>query len=71
MKFAIKTLILLTLISILLGFLLRYSDRNEYEILKPEVITSKEDQSSWSIIMDVKKDVFKNIEINWQKKHTK
>ncbi|HMV41699.1 MAG TPA: hypothetical protein PK079_15870 [Leptospiraceae bacterium] len=71
MKFAIKTAIALAMISLILGFLLRYADRNEYEILKPEVINTEDDRSSWAIIMDVKKDIFKNIEMNWQKKHTK
>lgn len=70
MKFIIKTTILILLLAIILGILLRVSDKNEFEILKPEVIRYNDDRSSWGIIMDVKKQVFKNIETNWQKKHT-
>lgn len=70
MKFTIKTFILVLFFGILLGVLFRFADKNEYEILKPEVIRYNDDASSWGIIMDVKKQVFKNIEKNWQKKHT-
>ncbi len=70
MKFTIKTVILVLFFGILLGILFRFADKNEYEILKPEVIRYNHDSSSWGIIMDVKKLVFKNIEKNWQKKYT-
>jgi hypothetical protein len=70
MKFTIKTLILLVLLAVVFGFFLRLADRNEYEILKPEVLRYDSERSSWGIIMDVKKETFKNIEKNWQKKHT-
>ncbi|MBK7056081.1 MAG: hypothetical protein KBF99_08790 [Leptospiraceae bacterium] len=70
MKFTIKTLILLTLLAVVFGFFLRLADLNEYEILKPEVVSYDSERSSWGIIMDVKKETFKNIEKNWQKKHT-
>lgn len=69
MKFIIKTIILFVLLAFVFGFLLRLADRNEYEILKPEVVRYNGDRSSWGIIMDVKKETFKNIEKNWQKKH--
>jgi|JI10StandDraft_1071094.scaffolds.fasta_scaffold02820_11 hypothetical protein len=69
MKFTIKTIILLACLAIVFGFLFRFADRNEYEILKPEIVGNKKDMSSWEIIMDVKKESFKNIEKNWQKKH--
>jgi hypothetical protein len=70
MKFIIKTLILFVLLAFVFGFFLRIADKNEYEILKPEVVRYNGDRSSWGIIMDVKKETFKNIEKNWQKKHT-
>lgn len=70
MKFIIKTVILVLFFGIVLGILFRFADKNEYEILKPEVIRYNNDTSSWGIIMDVKKLVFKNIEKNWQKKYT-
>jgi hypothetical protein len=70
MKFTIKSILLILLLAICLGTLLHFSNRNEYEILKPEVIHYNEDKSSWELIMDVKKQVFKNIEKHWQKKHT-
>ena len=69
MKFIIKTIILFVLLAFVFGFLLPLADRNEYEILKPEVVRYNGDRSSWGIIMDVKKETFKNIEKNWQKKH--
>lgn len=69
MKFIIKTIILFVLLAFIFGFLVRLADKNEYEILKPEVVKYSEDSSSWKIIMDVKKETFKNIEMNWQKKH--
>ncbi len=69
MKFTIKTLILFALLSVIFGFILRLADRNEYEILKPEVVRYNGDRSNWGIIMDVKRETFKNIEMNWSKKH--
>jgi hypothetical protein len=70
MKFIIKTIVLILILGVAIGILLHFADKNEYEILKPEVIRYNDDRSSWGIIMDVKKQVFKNIEKNWQKKHT-
>ncbi len=69
MKFTIKTIILFAILAFAFGFLLRLALRDEYEILKPEVVRYDGDNSSWGIIMDVKKETFKNIEMNWSKKH--
>ncbi|MBP7283762.1 MAG: hypothetical protein KBA66_19395 [Leptospiraceae bacterium] len=69
MKFIIKTAILALLLGIIFAFLYHFANKSEYEILKPEVIRYGDDTSSWGIIMDVKKEVFKNIEKNWQKKY--
>lgn len=70
MKFTIKTLILVVCLVFALAILIHLSNKNEYEILKPVVVTSSADSSSWQIIMGVKKNVFINIEKHWKKKHT-
>jgi hypothetical protein len=70
MKFTIKTLILFACLAIVFGFLIQYTERNENEIQKPEIVRETKSLSSWEIIMDVKKESLKNIEKNWQKKHT-
>ena len=69
MKFTIKTLILFSCLAIVFGFLFQYTERNENKIQKPEMFRETKSLSSWEIIMDVKKESFKNIEKNWQKKH--